>query len=89
MLEHTLTKREQVLVNRGRDEIVLALRHEYQLAIREESSVEIGELTSRDAIAFVSANHIDPDLPVEIYVLDGPPARHADGSELGTDHPRQ
>ena len=38
MLEETLTKGEQVLLKKGRSEQVLALRHEYQEAMREESS---------------------------------------------------
>jgi uncharacterized protein YbcI len=73
MLEQTLTKGEQVLVRKGRTEQVLALRHEYQEAMRDESSAKIAELTGRNVIAFMSANHIDPDLASEIYVLDGSP----------------
>jgi uncharacterized protein YbcI len=73
MLEQTLTKGEQVLVKKGRSEQVLALRHEYQEAMREESSQKVAELTGRNVIAFLSANHVDPDLAAEIYVLDGPP----------------
>jgi uncharacterized protein YbcI len=88
MLEQTLTKGEQVLVNRSRDENVLALRHEYQEAIREESSNKIAELTGRKVVAMMSANHLDPDLAAEIYVLDGPPAcsggEPAAGPELRT-----
>jgi uncharacterized protein YbcI len=73
MLEETLTKGEQVLVKKGRGENVLALRHEYQEAMREESSDKIAELTGRKVIAFMSANHLEPDLAAEIYVLDGAP----------------
>ncbi len=73
MLEQTLTKGEQVLVKKGRTEQVLALRHEYQEAMREESSLKVAELTGRNVVAFMSANHVDPDLASEIYVLDGPP----------------
>jgi uncharacterized protein YbcI len=73
ILEQTLTKGEQVLVKKGRTEQVLALRHEYQEAMREESSAKVAELTGRNVIAFMSANHVDPDLASEIYVLDGPP----------------
>jgi uncharacterized protein YbcI len=73
MLEQTLTKGEQVLVNKGRNEQVLALRHEYQEAMREESSAKVAELTGQKVIAMMSANHINPDLGAEIYVLDGPP----------------
>jgi uncharacterized protein YbcI len=73
MLEHTLTKGEQVLVSKGRSEKVLALRHEYQEAMREESSQKVAELTGRKVIAFMSANNLEPDLASEIYVLDGLP----------------
>ncbi len=76
MLEQTLTKGEQVLVKKGRSEQVLTLRHEYQEAMREESSAKIAELTGRNVIAFMSANHIDPDLASEIYVLDAAPNRN-------------
>src|ERR1700677_2588419 len=71
MLEQTLTKGEQVLVKKGRAEQVLALRHEFQEAMREESSLKVAELTGRNVVAFMSANHVDPDLASEIYVLDG------------------
>jgi uncharacterized protein YbcI len=73
MLEQTLTKGEQVLVKKGRSEQVLALRHTYQEAMRDESSAKVSELTGRNVVAFMSANHIDPDLASEIYVLDGAP----------------
>jgi uncharacterized protein YbcI len=73
MLEETLTKGEQVLVDKGRGENVLALRHEYQEAMREEGSFKVAEITGRDVLAMMSANHLNPDLAVEIFVLDGPP----------------
>ena len=73
VLVETLTKGEQVLLKKGRSEQVLALRHEYQEAMREESSDRIAELTGRHVVAMMSANHLDPDLAAEIYVLDGPP----------------
>jgi uncharacterized protein YbcI len=73
MLEQTLTKGERALVNRGRGTKVLAIRREFQEAMREESSQKVAELTGRGVIAFMSANNIDPDLASEIYVLDGRP----------------
>lgn len=81
ILEQTLTKGEQVLVRKGRAERVLALRHEYQQAMREESSAKVAELTGRKVIAFMSANHFNPDLASEIYVLDGPPDYNTGSSE--------
>jgi uncharacterized protein YbcI len=78
MLEQTLTKGEQVLVAKGRSENVLALRREYQEAMRDESSEQVAELTGRTVTAMMSANHLRPDLAAEIYVLDGPPDYSAD-----------
>ncbi len=73
MLEQTLTKGEQVLVDKGRGDRVLALRREYQEALREEGSARVAELTGRKVIAMMSANHLNPDLGAEIFVLDGSP----------------
>lgn len=73
MLEHTLTKGEQVLVEKGRGDKVLDLRREYQEAMREEGSARVAELCGRRVVAMMSANHLDPDLAAEIYVLDSPP----------------
>lgn len=83
MLEQTLTKGEQVLVAKGRSENVLALRREYQEAMREESSDKIAELTGREVTAMMSANHLAPDLAAEIYVLDGPPEFSGASADLG------
>lgn len=77
MLEQTLTKGEQSLAAKGRGDRVLALRQEYQAAMREESSAMVAELTGRTVVAMMSANHIDPDLGAEIYVLDGAPDPNA------------
>ena len=76
MLEQTLTKGEQVLVDKGRGENVLSLRHEYQEAMREEASAKVAEITGRNVIAMMSANHLNPDLGVELFVLDGAPENH-------------
>jgi uncharacterized protein YbcI len=73
MLEQTLTKGEQNLVRKGREDKVIEIRHEFQEAMREECVSEIGQLTGRKVTAFMSANHIEPDIAAEIFVLDGPP----------------
>jgi len=77
MLEQTLTKGEQSLAAKGRGEKVLEIRHEFQEAIREESSAKVAELTGRTVVAMLSANHLNPDLAAEIYVLDQPPDQAA------------
>jgi uncharacterized protein YbcI len=88
MLEQALTKGEQVLVQKGRGEQVLMLRHEYQEAMRDESSAKVAELTGRNVTAMMSANHLDPDLGAEIYVLDGPPDHYGGALHTSTDAAR-
>lgn len=73
MLEDTLTKGERTLVDKGRQEKVLDLRFEFQGAMCAEASAIVAKLTGRTVIAMMSANHIDPDLAAEVFVLDGPP----------------
>jgi len=76
MLEQTLTKGEQSLVSKGRADKVIEIRHEFQEAMREESMAKVAELTGRQVIAMLSANHVNPDLGAEIYVprwTTGPP----------------
>ena len=73
MLEQTLTKGEQSLVNKGRVDKVIEIRHEFQEAMRDESMAKVAELTGRSVIAMLSANHVNPDIGAEIFVLDGTP----------------
>ena len=59
---------------------MLETRRAYQLTMREDFTAGIEEITGRQVIAFLSANHIDPDMAIESFVLapqdDGHP-RHA------------
>jgi len=71
LMHDTLTKGERALVSRGRGAKVLDLRHEFQTAMQEDAIDVIARLTGRKVLAFMSANHIDPDLAAEMFVLDG------------------
>jgi uncharacterized protein YbcI len=72
LLEESLTKGEKVLVEKGRGEHVLALRCEYQEAMREEAMAKVAEITGRNVLAMMSTNHLDPDLAAELFVLESP-----------------
>ena len=89
MLEQTLTKGERSLVNKGRADKVIEIRHEFQEAMREESMAKVAELTGRSVVAMLSANHVNPDLGAEIYVLDGPPDYQLLSSAETTDNTRR
>jgi uncharacterized protein YbcI len=70
VMGQTLTKGEQMLANDGKDEIVLNGRRAYQDTMKAEAVARVEELTGRKVIAFMSNNHIQPDLAVEIFILD-------------------
>jgi uncharacterized protein YbcI len=70
MLADALTTGERKLVESGQPDRVLALRHDYQLLMRDELVAIVERNLERKVIAFMSQNHIDPDLAVEVFVLD-------------------
>ncbi len=70
VLRDTMTKGERSLVRDGRSELVLQVRKAYQDTMREELSNGIETLTGRRVEAFLSDNHIDPDIAVESFVLE-------------------
>jgi uncharacterized protein YbcI len=74
MLGDTLTWGERKLVEAGQAERVLELRHNYQKVMREELVAAVEETLDRKVIAFMSQNHVDPDMAVEVFVLEPEPA---------------
>jgi len=70
LLADTLTRGERKLVETGRSERVMELRHDYQLAMRDDLVAIVERQLERKVIAFMSQNHIDPDLAVEVFVLE-------------------
>jgi uncharacterized protein YbcI len=70
LLGDTLTKGERKLVEGGREESVLQLRHDFQMVMRDDLVGAVEDATKRKVVAFMSQNHIDPDLAVEIFVLE-------------------
>ena len=70
VLQDTLTVGEQVLSDAGHDEAVLDLRRRWQGVMKKDVSREIEELTGRKVVGFMSDNHIDPDIAVEVFVLE-------------------
>ena len=70
LLADTLTTGERKLVDTGRSDKVLQLRHEYQLVMRDELVALVERQLDRKVIAFMSQNHIAPDFAVEVFVLE-------------------
>lgn len=74
LLQDTLTRAEQSLIAAGKPEEVLRVRQMFQQTIRSEMVDAVEQLTGREVVAFMSANHIAPDLACEVLVLAPEPA---------------
>ena len=70
VLRDTLTKGEHSLVRDGRGLLVRDMRKAYQDTMGHELVAGVEEITGRKVIAFLSDNHIDPDIAVESFVLE-------------------
>jgi uncharacterized protein YbcI len=70
LLADTLTKGERRLVENGQFDRVIQLRHDYQRIMRDDLVGIVERQLERKVIAFMSQNHIDPDLAVEVFVLE-------------------
>ncbi len=70
LLQDTLTKGERALAEHDQSEAVLQMRTTFQRTMREEATAAIAELTGRRVVAFMSDNHIDPDVAVEVFLLE-------------------
>lgn len=69
VLHDTLTKAERSLVHNGESKMVLDMRKAFQQSMREDLVAGIEEITGREVLAFMSDNHIDPDVAVESFLL--------------------
>jgi len=69
-LRDSLTKAERTLAERGQALEVLAMRRAFQDTMREDLIAAVEELTHRKVEAFLSDNLYDPDVAVEIFLLE-------------------
>ncbi len=69
VVEDALTRAERGLVGIGDEEVVRRVRHGLQRVMHESLHNDVERLTGRRVVAFMSTNHIDPDLGVEVFIL--------------------
>lgn len=72
VLLDVLTRAEQNLVAYDEGDAVLAMRRLSQRAMADEMKAAVARLTGRKVLAFMSDNHLDPDMAVQVFILDPP-----------------
>ncbi|MDQ6774692.1 MAG: DUF2294 domain-containing protein [Actinomycetota bacterium] len=66
------TPLEQTIMDSGEPDRVVAMRHDFQRVMARRFTETIEELTGRNVVAFLSQAHVEPDITMEIFFIDGP-----------------
>src|SRR5580693_5256323 len=72
VLSDGFTAIERTMVEGGEPNRVLDMRRDFQRMMKERYTAMIEQLTGRKVLAFLSQAHIEPDLTIEIFLMDGP-----------------
>jgi uncharacterized protein YbcI len=94
ILRGGFTTVEQTLIDEGRADAVYEIRRSFQQVMEDQFTRVVEQATGRKVIAYMSQIHHDPDLAVEIFVLEPAeqslPAAHEhdlDTGEPGSERP--
>src|SRR5438132_9352284 len=66
------TPLEQTIMDSGEPDRIIAMREDFQRVMAERYKDTIEELTGRKVLAFLSQAHVEPDITMEIFFVDGP-----------------
>ncbi len=72
VLSDGFTAIERTMMEGGKPDRVLAMRRDFQQLMKERYTGMIQELTGRTVLAFLSQAHVEPDLTIEMFLMDGP-----------------
>jgi len=66
------TPLEQTIMDDDGADRVVAMRHEFQRLMAGRYTDAIAGLTGREVVAFLSQAHVEPDITIETFLMDGP-----------------
>ncbi len=72
VLRNGFTAIEKTMVESGRSEQVVEMRHDFQKMMGDRYREAIEELTERKVVAFLSQAHLEPDITLEVFFVDRP-----------------
>ena len=71
LMHEVMTPAERSLARGARGDAVTQMRHMFQETMEADFKAAVERCTGREVIAFISGNHVDPDMAAEIFILDG------------------
>jgi uncharacterized protein YbcI len=66
------TALEKTIMDSGQPQRVVDMREDFQRVMATRYKDTIKELTGRNVVAFLSQAHVEPDITMEIFFIDGP-----------------
>jgi len=66
------TPLEQTIMDSGEPQRVIDMREDFQRVMADRYRNAIEDLTGRKVKAFLSQAHVEPDITMEIFFMDGP-----------------
>jgi uncharacterized protein YbcI len=75
VLRDSLTKIERTLARDGGEGVVLELRRALQHAMRDSLIAAVEGVVGSRVLVLLSDHNVDPDIALEVFVLDGSPLR--------------
>ena len=72
LMHDVLTNAEQSLGRTNQGDAVKHIRQLFQQTMEADFRAAIERLTGQKVIAFISGNHIEPDIAAEVFILDAP-----------------
>ena len=72
LMHDVLTPAEKSLTRTDQTGAVDHIRHLFQETMESDFREAVERLTGRKVLAFISGNHIDPDIAAELFILEEP-----------------
>ena len=72
LMHGVLTRAEKSLARTDRAQVVNNIRQLFQETMEADSRAAVERLTGRKVVAFISGNHINPDIEADVFILDTP-----------------
>jgi uncharacterized protein YbcI len=72
LMHDVLTPAEKSLARTHESDAVSHIRHVFQEKMEADFREAVERFTGRKVLAFISGNHLDPDIAAELFILDAP-----------------
>jgi uncharacterized protein YbcI len=70
LMHDVMTPAERTLAHTGNAPAVTSMRHLFQETMQADFSAAVERISGLKVLAFISGNHVEPDIAAELFVMD-------------------